>query len=787
MTGLWKWWARRAAKMSAKAMRAEQPDTGLGADAPIRNVAQDRLKRSDFADRLAGVLSERNLREGRVFAIRGGWGFGKSSLKNLIAERLDERQQGADWLDFNPWQWGDSDAIVRELFGQIADRLGGDQSKAARGRAEALRRYGAIVSGIAKPIKTAGENSQGISTVLTSASVIAVASAVGSDMPAVTTVAATLAGLAICMTVLGRLMVYLGRDRSGDPLDKVRGDLETRLRKLDRPLVVFVDDIDRLEPEQIRLLLRHVKANANLPNIAFVLLFQLNIVERALDPVADNDGRAFLEKIVQASFDLPVVPVAAVRRIFLEELAEVAGLYATEENGFSEIEWSTALVDCIQPRLRNLRDARRLISSVAAHLPLHGANDAFEVNILDFLVLETLRVFEPSLHGSLFRERGLLLQELGRRSQEQPKQDEAAEERLLENVPDERRAIAQMTIRHLFPPLANAVGGVITTRESRAPWSAGKRICSIRHFSRYFELQTADGEMSEQRFSAFLAATETQEGLAGSILELENEGLLPALAERLYEAAERLPTDNAAGLISTMFGIAEKLRDQHAGSQFRSPDFSMAMAVNAVLGRVPEAERRSLVLEALRSSKSLSVAATLINSNTKLKERFRSDFEPKLDHDSVEALKSEWLTLVRGRAAEGDGALIADPDLIFQLYRWRDYSGSLDEPRAWVARMIETDEGFMRIVVRMKQKILSHTSGDRFTTESSRFYRDAIEDFIGIDVAWARCQAIDPSQFPESEDALRGLRNSIAAWTGLGVRRDRHTTPDGGMSSADLN
>src|SRR3546814_10062594 len=50
-----------------------------------------------------------------------------------------------------------------------------------------------------------------------------------------------------------------------------------------------------------------------------------------------------------------------------------------------------------------------------------------------------------------------------------------------------------------------------------------------------------------------------------------------------------------------MFGIAEKLRDQHAGSQFRSPDFSMAMAVNAVLGRVPEAERRSLVLEALRS------------------------------------------------------------------------------------------------------------------------------------------------------------------------------------------
>lgn len=756
----------------------EQSDGGVGADAPIRNAAQDRLKRADFAGRLAGVLSERNLPEGRVFAIRGGWGYGKSSLKNLITERLDEQEQGADWLDFNPWQWGNSDAIVRALFGQIADRLGGDLSKAAQGRAEALRRYGAIVSGVAKPLETAGGDSKGISSVLTNASVIAIASAVGFDMPAVTTVAAILAGLAIGMPMVGRVLQYIGRDTSDDPLDKVRGDLENRLRKLDHPLVIFVDDIDRLEPEQIRMLLRHVKANANLPNIVFVLLFQLNIVERALDPVADNDGRAFLEKIVQASFDLPIVPADAVRRIFLEELAKLAELYATEANGFSPNEWNAALVDCIQPRLRNLRDARRLISSVASHLPLHGANDAFEVNILDFLVLETLRVFEPSLHGALFRERGLLLQEFGRPSEKKPTENQAAEERLLENVPEERRAIARETIYHLFPPLALAVERVTITRESRKEWIAAKRICSTRHFSRYFELQTADGEVSEQRFSAFLAATETQEGLVGSLVELESAGLLSSLGERLYEAADRLPLVNVVGLISAMFEIAEKLRDQHPVSKFKSPSFSMATAVDSVLGRVPDAERRSVVLEALRSSKALSVAASLIRLNTKINERYRNDFDPRLGQDSVEALKNEWLTLVRARAAEGAEALMADPELIFLLYMWRNYSGSLDEPRDWVAKVIETDEGFTRIAVRMKQMVQSHSSGDRITAEASSFHKDAIEDFIGIDLAWDRCQSIDPSKFPESEEALRGLRNSIAAWMGLGVRRDRHTTPE---------
>src|SRR5471032_2441519 len=164
------WFARRSVRLGAEATRAKRPDVGIGAEAPIRTASEDRLRRADFAGRIAGVLSELSLREGRVFAIRGGWGFGKSSLKNLITERLDARSNSADWLDFNPWQWGEGDAIARALFGQIADRLGGEHSKAALARAEALRRYGAILAGTGAPLKEARGSSHLISTVLTNAS-----------------------------------------------------------------------------------------------------------------------------------------------------------------------------------------------------------------------------------------------------------------------------------------------------------------------------------------------------------------------------------------------------------------------------------------------------------------------------------------------------------------------------------------------------------------------------------------------------------------------------------------
>nr|WP_311527643.1 P-loop NTPase fold protein [uncultured Ralstonia sp.] len=765
------WRARRRARLNAKFTRAERPDGGIGAEAPIRAASEDRLRRTDFANRIAGVLSELSLREGRVFAIRGGWGFGKSSLKNLITERLDARSGGADWLDFNPWQWGDGDAIARALFGQIADRLGGEHSKAALVRAEALRRYGAILTGAGAPLKEARGSSHLISTVLTNASVIAVASAVGFDLPTAAKVAATLAVLSVGTPLLGRVLSHLGRDRAGEPLDKVRGALEARLRELDRPLVVFVDDIDRLEPEQIRVLLRQVKANANLPNIVFVLLFQSSIVERALDPVADGDGRAFLEKVVQASFDLPAVPVSIVHRIFGEELSELAGAYATEANGFTPTRWGNAFVGCIQPLLRNMRDARRLISSIAVHMPLHAAGDVFEVNIVDFLLLETLRVFEPDLHEALFRERELVLQERRFWRDARRDEDKAAAERLLEVVSEERRAIARDAIKNLFPPLEWAYGGTNYADDFRLTWLNAKRVCSPRYFPRYFELQTAAGEMSERRFVAFLDATATEDGLAAAIAEVEADGLLPSLVARFDESVDRLPAENAAVLLPAMFEIAQKFAGISGVDPFNSPWLSAWRATSWYLKRVPEDVRGGLALEALRKTKALSIAAILIHLNDPAdrKEGETDAFDPTLDLDTVEAMKDEWLRLMRGRAADGD-ALIAEPDLMSQLYRWGNYTGSLDEPREWMMEAVRTDEGFARMATRMMSRSTSHSWGDRVSTPHNTFSRETIADFFGIDMAKARCDAIDPTEFPEHEMALRTLHRSLETWLGLRER-----------------
>ncbi|AIZ35688.1 NTPase [Pseudomonas parafulva] len=764
MSGFWslvkQWLPGQQAQTRDKFLNHQPME--IGTEAPIRTKAEDRLRRGGYANRIAGVLSELSLREGRVFAIRGGWGFGKSSLKHLVIEQLQARSDGADWLDFNPWQWGDGNAITRALFGQIADRLGGDHSQEAKARAEALRRYGAILSGSSAPLKKAGGDSQKISSVLTNASVISVASSIGFNLPAAATVAYVLAGLSIATSLLGRLLKHLGRDRSGEPLDKIRKALEARLRELKRPLIVFVDDIDRLEPDQIRVLLRQVKANANLPNIVFVLLFQPSIVERALDPVADNNGRAFLEKIVQAHFDLPAVPTQMVHQIFAEQLTELAIRFATEQNGFAKVRWGNALLSCIQPHVRNMRDAHRLLSSIAVHLPLHASDDLLEVNIVDFLVLETLRVFEPDLHEALFQEKSMLLQEHRYRGDGRDAIVKDAVQKLIEIVPEDRRKLAQDTIKLLFPTIQWAMGGTHYSDGFRQQWLDGKQVCTPRFFPRYFELQTALGEISERRFIEFIDATAMEENLAALIAEIEAENLLPSLIARLDDSVGLLPTENAAILLPGLFTIAQKLV-RFEGESFSSPWVSGWHAVSWFLKRLPEDQRGGLAVDALQKTEALSVAAMLIHLSDPTDHQETADFDPTLSLATVEAMKDMWLQLIRSRAA-GKSVLLAEPDLESLLYRWKNYAGSVEEPRTWLLEAISSDEGFASMAKSMMSIGRSHTVGDHVSQVHNIFSKDVFEIFIGLDTARDRCEAINPADFPNEAVALTTLRQHFDAW-----------------------
>ncbi|MBW8880218.1 MAG: hypothetical protein JF615_01990, partial [Asticcacaulis sp.] len=143
------------------------------------------------------------------------------------------------------------------------------------------------------------------------------------------------------------------------PLELVRADLEQKLKKLDRPLIVVIDDIDRLEADQIRTVFRHVKANADLPRLTYLLLFQPTVVEAALNPVAAGDGRGYLEKIIQASFDLPAVEISRVHKALFAALDLALAGNLTPRDGFDALRWGNLFHGGLKLFIQNLRDVHR--------------------------------------------------------------------------------------------------------------------------------------------------------------------------------------------------------------------------------------------------------------------------------------------------------------------------------------------------------------------------------------------------------------------------------------------
>lgn len=379
---------------------------------------------------------------------------------------------------------------------------------------------------------------------------------------------------------------------------------------------------------------------------------------------------------------------------------------------------------------------------------------------MDFLVLEALRVFESDLYLALLRERVLVLQEHGSNGRREVV--EAAVQKLLESVPESRRALARETVKQLFPSIEWALGGPRYGDGVHTQFLAAKRVCSPRFFPRYFELQTALGEISERRFVEFLDASSAEASFTDSIAGIERDGLLLSLVARLDESVDRLPVENASVLLPGMFQIAQKLVRTY-GDPFSSPYVAAWRATSWFLERIPEHERGRQVINALRTTEALSVSGILIHLSDPADRDPNVEFKPALDLETVQAMKALWLELIRARATDVD-ALIQSPSLDHLLYRWKDYSGSIEEPRQWVLSVIQSDEGFAMLASAMMSVGTSHTVGDRVSKVHNIFNRDTVTDFIGLELAKSKCAAINPIEHPQYAVALQSLDAHLEAW-----------------------
>ncbi|MDR0799952.1 MAG: KAP family NTPase, partial [Endomicrobium sp.] len=174
----------------------------------------------------------------------------------------------------------------------------------------------------------------------------------------------------------------------------IKNELNAHLIKNKRNIIVFIDDIDRLTNEEIREIFRLVRVNADFGKMIYVIAFDRHIVEKSFE----EQGKEYLEKIIQVNVNVPFPSKERLSQFLHKELNRVIKtLPASAQKYFNKDEdennWNSIYRSGFRDFFKNIRDIKRFISGLEFNISRMCKNDMIEINPIDFIAVEAIRMF----------------------------------------------------------------------------------------------------------------------------------------------------------------------------------------------------------------------------------------------------------------------------------------------------------------------------------------------------------------------------------------------------------
>ncbi len=313
------------------------------------------------------------------------------------------------------------------------------------------------------------------------------------------------------------------------------------------PLVVTIDDLDRLRPSEIRDVLQLVRLTGSFPQIIYVLAFDRGRVERALDE-EHLEGGAYLEKIVALAYDVPQVREETLTRLLLDEIGEVI---ADDSWGpFDDQLWPDVFYRGMRPLFGNLRDVKRYRATLPAMLATLGD----EVALVDALALEALRLLVPSAHA-LLADSAAVLTGVWSGDDEQPK---ATVEALEEAAGDHAEAVHEL-LTLLFPATERLFGGTSYAPDFLGKWRRERRVASPAVLAFYLSRVLGPGVAPAKIVELVVSSLVDEQALAKLLADIDDDALQDVLA-RLETYEDDYPPEAAEPAAFVLLEILPRVR-----------------------------------------------------------------------------------------------------------------------------------------------------------------------------------------------------------------------------------
>ena len=681
----------------------------LHPDQPIQHPREDILGRKVLSRNIAKALVNWKSEQSLVFALNGSWGSGKSSVKNLVAGYLRASKRPPVIVDFNPWEMSGHHALTEELFAVIGEAIAGQvKGVEAEDCARRLTTWG-------NRLQKIGKAGRMTATMLRSIALLS-----GEYAPAVGVIAAgaeRAAEAAERSAEISREGADLAKpgENEKQPLAEQKTELAQKLAALGRPIIVMVDDIDRLTADEICLLFRLIKANCDFPGFAFVLLFDRPYVCSALDRLTNDCGAEFLEKIVQVSMAVGQPDREVIRTALRREVLAALPACAKRMPLWDEERWNVIADYYLVENIRHLRDLRRLVNAFTVSLGAFTSRRACEVNPIDLLALEHLRLSEPALYESLAQHRWLLVGEnnhlshllrsgeisdanagfvfghLGVGSEAKPHIQQEYFDQILAPIPPESRKRLSLLLDLLFP----ACHAFKQTVRSM-PNIASLRVGHSATFDVYFHRAVPMRNISQQAIEKTIQVASNEATFLEALRKYLREGRHSLLLEHLTARAGSVAVHGDSVLFALM-QFAEELTAAEPDWWWNYDRAEIVRLFSASLLAMPDSEARWQRIQRLLERAPVIRLLFVFGADETKPDR-RSKFGPEervVPDANLDAFRnglSQCASKLMWSATQS-----GHRDLLWLLYRWRDFS-DMEKVREWLRERLSDPKRVSQIL-----------------------------------------------------------------------------------------
>ncbi|WP_186333702.1 P-loop NTPase fold protein [Paenibacillus xylanexedens] len=564
-------------------------------DAPVNHPENDVFQRWPFAQRVAQVIASRKNKDSIVIGIDGVWGEGKTSVLNFIRHELQNHSHIV-CMKFNPWRFGDEEQLLRGFFFDLAKSV--DQSLST-----STEKIGDFLKRFAQPV----------------------GAVVGQ----------------------GEVVTSIGDMLGSADIEKLRQRIEKILDDQDRRVVILVDDIDRLEKNEIHAIFRLIKLTADFRNTAYVLAFDHEMVASALQDRFGSElgaGKDFLEKIIQVPLKLPEASKDSLRKYCFDGIDIALAQAGVKLDDSDVLLFVRNFTWELQKRLKTPRQATLYVNILTFSIPILKG----EVNYVDLMLIEGIRIFYPSLYNIIRSNQTLLLKQVRDRENnildKHKKEVKSLFSKSLESLNKDEAEAALELLKYLFPQLEAVYGNTHYSASYKDSWAISKRICSSLYFARYFSYTILIDDVSDQLITEFIEKSSVinVSNTVNELIKIMNPRNTEAIFSKITQNLASISDQGAKTIAIALASSAKLIPNVESYGSLFTPFSQAAMLVSDLVSKIPADSRISVAIETVSIAEPITFGVEYLRW-------IRTHTEEKPD---PRGFKSHEIDVIGGKLAE---------------------------------------------------------------------------------------------------------------------------------------